>query len=353
MNKIEILDRAINALQNQTGLQKEKYSHFDKENQWIDYKISLRTPQENQLKHHLAIVRKNINLATIGEIAVQSQQTPNKLVLIAEYVSQPQAMKLKELGISFFDTAGNTYFNEPGLYIFITGQKIESTKERVPRLFRPPGIKLLFAFLTNPELPNKSYRAISTATGVPTPTVGVFMGDLEKAGYLIKRANNERNIVRRKELFRRWVENYGESFRPTLNPVRFHSTKHEGRWWENVDIKDYNACWGGETGATILTGHLKPEIATIYSDSLLPRFQAKYGLVRDKFGNIEILNKFWTGGEIGDAAPPLVIYADLMLTADRRNLETAQMIYERYLADIAETNSCKPFGNFNFGYDGC
>lgn len=335
----EILERAFDALQQQTGVISEDYRRIDKQNQQFEYGFSLRAEKETRPRSYLAVVKKNINPATIGEVTVLSKKTQDKLVLIAEYISQPQAMKLRELGISFFDTAGNAYFNDLGLYVFVMGQKAEQTKERVPRLFRPPGMKLIFAFLTKPELLNKSYRAISTATGVPTPTVGVFMGDLEKAGYLIKRADNERIIVRRKELFRRWVENYGESFRPTLNPIRFRSTKHDGRWWENVDIKDYNAYWGGETGAAKIIGHLKPEIATIYSDSLLPRFQAKYGLVRDKFGNIEILNKFWTAGEIGDAAPPLVIYADLMLTADRRNLETAQMIYERYLADITETNS--------------
>lgn len=336
----EILERALGALQRQTGLIKEDCRLTDRRDGRAEYMLAFRPEKEMLPRNYLAVVKKNINLTAIGEIAHLSQQTPDKLVLIAEYVSQPQAIKLKELGISFFDAAGNAYFNEPGLYIFITGQKAaEQNKERVPRLFRPPGMKLLFAFLTDPALTDKSYRAISAATGVPTPTVGVFMNDLEKAGYLIKRAGNERIIVRRKELFRRWVENYGESFRPTLNPIRFRSTKHDGRWWKEVEIKEYNAYWGGETGASQLVGHLKPEIATIYSDSLLPRFQAEYGLVRDKFGNIEILNKFWTAGEIGDAAPPPVIYADLMMTADRRNLETAQMIYDRYLADIAERDS--------------
>jgi hypothetical protein len=41
----------------------------------------------------------------------------------------------------------------------------------------------------------------------------------------------------------------------------------------------------------------------------------------------------------GITAPPLVIYADLMETADERNLETAQMIYDRYLVDIAKRAS--------------
>jgi hypothetical protein len=44
-------------------------------------------------------------------------------------------------------------------------------------------------------------------------------------------------------------------------------------------------------------------------------------------------------GEVGDVAPPLVIYADLIATADERNVETAQFIYDRYLAELAETTA--------------
>ena len=262
-------------------------------------------------------------------------------MLVVEYVSQPKAEKLRSLGIQFFDTAGNAYFNAPGIYIFVNGRKAKIKKQITPCLFRPPAMKLLFAFLTGHNLQNETYRRISAETGVPTPTVGVFMGDLEKAGFLMRNQGNERLIIRRDELFRRWVENYGETFRATLDPVRFRSTKYDGRWWEAVEIGNYGAAiWGGEIGGERLTEHLKAETATVYSDSLLPKLQAKYGLIRDSSGNVEILKKFWKRErEIGDIAPPLVVYADLIATADRRNLETAQMIYDRHLANIAKTAS--------------
>ena len=98
--------------------------------------------------------------------------------------------------------------------------------------------------------------------------------------------------------------------------------------WEEIEIEKYGeALWGGEIGGAHLTGHLKPETATVYSDSLLPKLQAQYGLVRDDRGDVEILKKFWRrGGEIAGVAPPMVVYADLMATADRRNMETAQLI---------------------------
>jgi hypothetical protein len=121
--------------------------------------------------------------------------------------------------------------------------------------------------------------------------------------------------------------------------VKYHSTKFDGRWWEDIKISEYNANWGGETGGARLTKYLSPQTVTIYADNALPRLQAKYGLVRDPRGECEILKKFWIFGENDDVAPPLVVYADLLATADERNLETARMIYDEYLTPLANENS--------------
>lgn len=337
----KILGKAVAALARETGLQFENQIHFNKKGIEDGYTFELSAPTEKRPREFRAEVRKTLNNAGISQAALEAERAGEKRVLVAEYVSQPQAEKLRSLGIAFFDTAGNAYFNEPGLYIVVNGRKANIRKQITPRLFRPPGMKLLFAFLTGQNLENESYRRISAETGVPTPTVGVFMSDLEKADYLLRKGGNERLIVRRGELLRRWAENYGETFRATLDPVRFRSVKYDGRWWETVEIGKYGtANWGGEIGGERLTGHLKAETATVYSDSLLPKLQAKYGLIRDSSGNVEILKKFWKRErEIGDIAPPLVVYADLIATADRRNLETAQMIYDRHLANIAKTAS--------------
>ncbi|MGD9629227.1 MAG: type IV toxin-antitoxin system AbiEi family antitoxin [Pyrinomonadaceae bacterium] len=93
---------------------------------------------------------------------------------------------------------------------------------------------------------------------------------------------------------------------------------------------------GRETAAARLTKHLKPQNVTIYADSNLTRLQARYGLVRDDGGNVDILRRFWTSGELNDCAPSLVVYSDLVATADGRNLEAAQMIHDKYIAPLRE-----------------
>jgi hypothetical protein len=68
--------------------------------------------------------------------------------------------------------------------------------------------------------------------------------------------------------------------------------------------------------------------------------QAQYGLRRDSNGNIELLRKFWKFEQSEKkslhTAPPLLIYADLLMTADDRNLETAELIYDQYIARLVE-----------------
>lgn len=251
-----ILEKAIGALRKHVSVQIEN-RRFNSRGDEPDYNLTLRTSDKARKgQSYRAEVKSTVGNATLGEVAIRAKQTPEKIVLVAEYITQPQAEKLREMGVSFFDTAGNAYFNEPGLYIFISGKKLKSGKSRVPRLFRPPGMKILFAFLTNPGLETAIYRDISIETNVPTPTVGLFMNDLERAGYIVRRSAGERFVVSKNDLLKHWVTAYGERFRVTLNPFRFRSKKYEGRWREDVEIAKYDACWGGENGGARLYGRV-------------------------------------------------------------------------------------------------
>jgi hypothetical protein len=58
-----------------------------------------------------------------------------------------------------------------------------------------------------------------------------------------------------------------------------------------------------------------------------------YGLMPDNKGNVIILEKFWdnTLENNNHSAHPILVYADLINTNDKRCLETAKMIYERHI----------------------
>lgn len=335
----EILKTVKKLLTELTGLQLdyERPAAPNREAQ-DDFKVIISS-EDKQTFSYSAEVKAQINNVILSNIILRASKAPEKTLVVSNYIAPVHANKLRELKISYLDAAGNAFLKQPGLFILIAGRKSQITKKEKPSgMLRPAGVKLLLALLTESKLENTDYRTLAADTGIARSTIGELMSDLEKSGYLIKRSD-QRILVRKPELIRRWTEAYAERFRVKLKPVRFRSTKFSNRWWEEVDLSEYKSFWGGETGGAKLTNHLKPQTATIYSDSLLPRLQLKYGLVRDERGEIEILKKFWTHGEIGNVAPPLVVYADLMAIGDERNIETAEMLYDRYLARTAEQNS--------------
>ena len=94
---------------------------------------------------------------------------------------------------------------------------------------------------------------------------------------------------------------------------------------------------GGEIAAAELTGLLKPERYTVYTDQLPGKLIYKFKFQTDPNGNREFLTPFWAFewklAENG-FVPPLLIYADLMATGDVRAIEVAERIYDKYLARL-------------------
>jgi len=120
--------------------------------------------------------------------------------------------------------------------------------------------------------------------------------------------------------------------RPKLNIRRFRAQRTG--WTEGVDLRPYDAFWGGEVAANRLLHQLVPQTATIYAKDTPQQIIAEYKMRADVNGDVEILNAFWNPQEmpnLGDVVPPILVYADLAATTDGRNLEAAKMIYDQYV----------------------
>ncbi|HZF14720.1 MAG TPA: type IV toxin-antitoxin system AbiEi family antitoxin [Steroidobacteraceae bacterium] len=87
-----------------------------------------------------------------------------------------------------------------------------------------------------------------------------------------------------------------------------------------------------------LTQYLKPGVITIYARQALRPLNmliTRHQLRRDPKGTIEVLDAFWPANLPVDQpglVPTPLIHADLLATGDARGLETAKLIYKRYLA---------------------
>jgi hypothetical protein len=249
------------------------------------------------------------------------------------------ADRMKEMDIQFIDAAGNAYLNEPPLFLFIKGNRpVDRHRTEHPtRAFQPAGLRVLFALLCNPGLEDAPFRQIADVANAALGTVGWVARDLKQMGYLIDMGKRGRRLAKKRDLLDRWAAAYPEQLRPKKFLGNY--TAAENDWWENRELTNFGACWGGEVAAGKLTKYLKPQVVTIYTKDTPGRLVLAHRLRKDPDGNIEILKVFWNfdyrwpdpDWRHDDIVHPILVYADLLATGDARNIETAEIIYEREL----------------------
>jgi hypothetical protein len=298
----------------------------------------IRLAHEGMEWEFKAEVKLRVNRATIALLKHQMNYAGNGL-LVTEYVNPELAKVMRNQDIPFIDAAGNAFINATPLYIFVKGEKPDKAvkAEPVKRLFKPSGLKLIFALLNNPGMEKTTYRDMAKAAKVALGTVDFTITELKELGFLIDMGKKGRQLLKTEQLLRRWVEAYPENLRPKIVQERFRT--HTSNWWKDIEPADFGALWGGEIAAAELTGYLKPETYTIYTDQLPGKLIFKFKLQKDLNGNVEILMPFWTfKWELAEKGlvPPLLIYADLVATSDARAIEAAEIIYDKYIARLVQ-----------------
>lgn len=285
--------------------------------------------------------KRRLTKETLGAAQMQMRAYPGKPILITDYVNPKLAETMKERNVFFLDTVGNAFLIDTPLHIWVKGnkQKEDLGKPRRQRAFDKTGLKVLFAFLCEPEIVNKPYLEIAKIAGVAVGTVGWVITDMKENGLLIGKGAKKRKIVDKAEILRKWVAAYPDRLREKIVVGRYKAA--EKNWWQNVKIQGFDAYWGGEIAAEKLTQYLKPEVTTLYMRERPNRLQVKNKLRNDHKGNIEILEAFWDRRldwhEQG-FVHPILVYADLIATGDERNIETAGKIYEERLARFIGEN---------------
>jgi len=330
MNK-KILKLAVKELEKNIWLGKNKQTQvINIDDGFINIKVG-----NNKFNFKLEI-KNNINDTVINYFKTQNLNELNKKILIAKYVNPVKAEQLKNKNIQFMDTAGNAYINKLPLYIYIKGNRPEKEQGiKNKNVFTKKGMRVIFTFLCDEELVNAPYRDIAENADVALGTVTYIMKNLIKMGYVVN-IKNKRRLINKEELFERWVTRYPEILKPGLLLGRFTGIDERK---ELEKLKPKNAQWGGEPAAARKTGYLKPEILTIYiNKNKLDDIVLKNRLKKDPEGNIEIYERFWkvAQNEKKDTVPPLLIYTDLLAEEDERTIETANIIYEKYLRHFKE-----------------
>ncbi|CAN5582420.1 type IV toxin-antitoxin system AbiEi family antitoxin [soil metagenome] len=333
LNEDRILDKAYKSLKESFEVQMSYKREFGSE---TDYRLEIIFSLHNkQIKKNYSVeIERRVLSTTIGQLLIKKKKLEN-LLLVADDIPPRLANKLRELDIPFIDGNGNVFLNEAEFYIFVNTFRQEARIQRSSSglIFQPSGLQLLFVLLSIPNSENKTYRELSAMSGISLGSVSEIMNTLQSEYYLVKE-NEERNLFRKDELLKRWVQGFAETLHSKLSEIRFESDDND--WWKEADLTPARACWSGEIAAEMLTNHLNPAKGLIYTKGSFLSLVNKFNLRRAVEGNIKVRRKFWNFDEEDIIAPPLLVYADLLATAESRSVEAAEIIYDKYLAGLIE-----------------
>ncbi len=339
--ELKLLELALVALQRATGIGGKIIATEAAQGEGNRVDAIIEIDVDGVLYRYIAEIKRVDRFAALGQVKNQLDHFPQPGLLVAPRITAETADKCRELDLQFIDVEGNAFLHGPGLYVWVKGPRTQTKEQNAianmetPRGGTATALRVIFALLCQPALINAPYREINRIAGVALGNVGWIFYDLNNRGYVTGgKKKGDRRMLEQKRLIDEWVINYPIKLRPKLNPKRFHAP--DLNWWHTVDIANYDAQWGGEVAADKLTGHLKPNAATIYmrpdnARQNLTKLVTENRLRADPNGEIEVLETFWdfpaqeaTPGIV----PPLLVYADLLATMDTRNFEVARMIYE-------------------------
>ena len=276
--------------------------------------------------------KNEIRPIQVEQLNNQKNQLGNLLV-VANYITPNAKQLLKEKGINYIDRQGNIWFKFKLVHIHIEGIPNQpKTEPKKNRAFTKAGIKVVFQILLDKEIINTTYRNLAEKAEVALGTIPKVIRGLKEEGFLLKKNEKQWILTNYTELLNRWQQEYDKRLKPTLFIKRYRATdKNFNINWKKIKLNN-DTVWGGEPAADLLTNYLNPEQYIIYTNQHQQDIMKDYRWIPDEEGEIYIYKKFWNNPLANEnKAPALLIYAELMETKDSRCIETATMIYERYL----------------------
>ena len=314
-------------------------------NKTANYICEIKTGITNDIVEQVAEYFTNLSKRLNGK------QRP---LLVTRNLSNLVIDQLLERNIEFVDVDGNIYLNSSDIYIAVRNQ---ISKENINKSLEitASALQVVYFILKDPSIiasdgSNGNYWKIDChlVGGITPKTVKNTLEKLEKLDY-IKRTSKGYEIIDYVKLFERWELGYSKSLHSKLLIGKFRHigsrnfTEIEDRI--KLDAHKDGYLIGGELAASIMTQYLRPVGATLYIRKEFNYLQlaVDLGLKPDPDGNIEfhqIFDKqhdlFDHNGELNNLINPLLVHAELVRTGDSRLKETAQLIFDKYIEEIAQ-----------------
>lgn len=146
----------------------------------------------------------------------------------------------------------------------------------------------------------KRTEKVLLVTSYVTPPIAHILNEVmnyfKQKEFLECTDKKSRRLIQKEKLLKRWTIVYAAHIKPKHLVGQYKAPNPE--WWEGVDLPKHHGYWGGEVAAA----------------KLLRNFEFKLQFL--------------------DVVHPILIYANLLDSGDPKNIETAQIIYEKYLVPV-------------------
>jgi hypothetical protein len=263
---------------------------------------------------------------------------PESRILIAmERVTPRMAVKMREHGFEYIDVAGNALINFGPTYIDVQGRSISAPSGTTvgqgvaTNLFSPRRSQVIFVLVEWPEVLDLPLRLAASVAGVSTTQYAETLRILRDEGFLV--GDSPPHLMRTAELIDRWTAAYPGGLQSKLLRGRFQG-----------DVADFRGVGPSllVSGESAVREHIRPTTLTVYAPTLESDVLVSNRWRSDPRGNIRLMHKFWaTPAEVLEhhfsnsglfnvnaadpehKVPDLLIYADLIASADERQREVA------------------------------
>jgi hypothetical protein len=294
--------------------------------------------KRSYLNHSLvnAILGRALGLPHQSKGRTKSEQPPARLVL-ARYVPAAIGEQFVNAGISFADDPGNIHLRLGSEYNWTVLGKREPP--RLPEADRttPATIQLLFQFAVDPKSAAWTVRDLAHAAGISKTKVAQLRRQFLREQILAGKSEFRMTP----EISDRLVSGYGQLLRPKLLLGRYRYSD------SSVDqfLASLSEATHEQRMSYALTGGPAAEaMQHFYHGSEVPLFlnlpntgiQHALRLLPDRTGPVVVLKPFgqviyWREFDGRMVAPPWLVYAELLASADPRAREAADELRRVFL----------------------
>jgi hypothetical protein len=256
-------------------------------------------------------------------------------VIIAERIGAEVGRVIRNAGASYIDARGNLdLILGPGYVARVEGRSADVSQAR-GRSLGLAGYRVLFTVLAQPTIIWPSIRALADAAGVSRQPAHDALQRLTEDACVARTSVGYHLLPERYDrVLDSWLGGYAGVVRPK---ILLATLRRPGTAPSEIEgaLEGWDREWrfGGTAACFRLTGHYRGPTTTVHLRAPVAGLARELGARPDSAGNLVVLgipSEAAMDAPRPDVVHPLLIYSELMASADERARESARDLLEMF-----------------------